>query len=100
MPGATRLFPFRTREAVATLTCAADAISRSPTLPFLGETFFMGLGGRLVATILQTAMILHVHPNVKTQRGKVGTDRLDMNITIEKHFWIRKRNFSRVYEMF
>src|SRR5258708_1082184 len=40
IPGSLWLFPFRTREAVATLTWAEDAISRSPILPFLGETFF------------------------------------------------------------
>jgi hypothetical protein len=37
------VFPLRTREAVATLTCAAEAISRSPALPFLGDKFFMRL---------------------------------------------------------
>ena len=39
--GATRLFPLMTREAVATLTLAPDAISRSPTFPFLAYLFFM-----------------------------------------------------------
>src|ERR1700733_199966 len=39
----TRVFPLKTREAVATLTFAADAISRSPTLLFLEDDFFMRL---------------------------------------------------------
>src|ERR1700733_2108188 len=39
--GATRALPRITREAVATLTFAPDAISRSPALPFLESSFFI-----------------------------------------------------------
>jgi hypothetical protein len=40
--GATRLLLLRTRETVATLTPAAAAISRSPSLLFRGDVFFIG----------------------------------------------------------
>src|SRR5258708_26805387 len=36
MAGSTRLLPLRTRETVAMLTCATEAISLSPNLLFLG----------------------------------------------------------------
>ena len=41
MSGATRLFPLRTWEAVATLTSAANAISLSPTLSLLSFPSFV-----------------------------------------------------------
>src|SRR5271156_4771353 len=41
MTGSTRLFPFKTRETVAMLTCAAAAISRSPVFVVEGIVFFM-----------------------------------------------------------
>ena len=87
------LFPLMTREAVATLTLAPDAISRSPTFPFLEYSFFM-FKRNLRNSIDRPCSVFRSTEIVETGAREPGEARLSyvQRLTIKKILSVGKKN--------